>query len=143
MLNSAMSNRSTFKKSERVCSHNECNALFGNSLSLFCFPYKVVYRFTDNPDSTVRLLVSVPKRSHKRAVHRNKLKRRTREAFRLNKGIYYNINTAESKGVDIALIYVSKKQESYEVISESVKKILEKVAILTRESADTAGTSGN
>lgn len=66
--------------------------------------------------------VSVPKRSFKRAVKRNLLKRRMREAFRLNSG-----RLGERK-LDIFVYYVGKTIEDYGRIEKSFVEILDDVA---------------
>ena len=64
-----------------------------------------------------RLLVSVPKRFFKRAVKRNLLKRRIREAYRVRK----------IPGVDILLQYNSQELTDFAVIEAEVSTILERI----------------
>lgn len=64
----------------------------------------------------------VPKRQFKKAHDRNKLKRRMREAYRLNKNALYEKLNAENKKVIIAFIYVGKKTEEYSLIEKAIKK---------------------
>ena len=73
-------------------------------------------------DRKNRILVSVPKRHFKRAVRRNLLKRRIKEAYRLNKGII------DSLGVDIMFIYSSNQIADFSQIESDVKGILSKLA---------------
>lgn len=73
-------------------------------------------------------MVSVPKKNHKRAVKRNKVKRRTREAFRLAKSDVSGMAAEGGKRVDMALIYVSKEIEEYRTIENAVGKILAEIA---------------
>lgn len=136
MSNSAFS----FTKSERVCGRGECNALFTGSESLFCFPFKVIYRLSGSGEG-LRVLISAPKRYHKRAVRRNKIKRRTREAFRLNKHIYYEAASAAEgdRSVDLCLIYISKKQECYDVIDKSVRRAISEVTKIVCQGGDSSG----
>ena len=65
------------------------------------------------------MLISVSKRNHKRAVVRNLLKRRTREAYRLHKA-----PLCEATGLHLALVYASKNVEEYRVIEAAVQKII-------------------
>ncbi len=82
-----------------------------------------VLRFCWMPTSgeQSRILVSVPKRHFKRAVKRNLLKRRIREAYRLNKSLLSSLS------VDIMFIYSSLQVEEYSRIEEDVKAILTKI----------------
>ena len=64
--------------------------------------------------------VSVPKRSFKRAVRRNLLKRRMREAYRLNGG--------RQCGGDLFVHYIGKQIEDYGRIEKSMVAVLADVA---------------
>jgi ribonuclease P protein component len=66
--------------------------------------------------------VSVPKRNFKRAVWRNLLKRRVREAFRLNK------TRLGDKTYDVFIYYVGKQEEDYGRIEKSLMEILDDMA---------------
>ena len=80
----------TFKKSERLCSKKLIKELFNKGSSFYLSPFKVYFLDTGLIDIPHQLLFSVPKRNHKKAVDRNLLKRRMREAYRLNKSIVKN-----------------------------------------------------
>lgn len=77
----------TLGKEERVAGRTLVESLFkgGGSRSMSYYPLRVVYRLVDRQQAPVRILVSVPKRSLKRAVWRNRVKRQVREAYRLQK----------------------------------------------------------
>ena len=66
--------------------------------------------------------VSVPKRNFKRAVKRNLLKRRVREAYRLNAA------RLEGRPYDIFIYYIGKQEEDYERIDKSLAQILDDLA---------------
>ena len=75
-------------------------------------------------------MVSVPKRNFKRAVRRNLLKRRIREAVR------HNIELLGECPPDLMIIYVSKEIESYETISSAVVSAFKKIAGVSAGKAD-------
>ena len=70
-----------------------------------------------------RLMISVPKRSFKRAVRRNLLKRRIREAYRTQKYLL-----GEGRGIDILIVYSSPEIQDYSVIREEMATVLTKVS---------------
>lgn len=65
-----------------------------------------------------RILVSVPKKNFKRAVKRNLLKRRIREAWRLGK------SGMGAKTFDIMFSYTSKEVKTQEEISSAIGNII-------------------
>ena len=67
-----------------------------------------------------RIVVSVPKRLFKRAVKRNLLKRRIREAYRRQKDLV-------SAPVDILFIYTAPEVLPYEVIYADMTAVLQKI----------------
>ena len=89
------------------------------------FPFRYVWFAEADSVPSVEVLFSVPKKFHKRANRRNLLRRRTKEAYRLQKQIVRNGATVN---LDLALIYSSKEVLPYKVIANAVRKILEHVA---------------
>ncbi len=76
----------TFRKEERLSKDKSIQELFDKGSSFYLFPFKVF--FMPNPDKDIsfhQVVISVSKRNFKRAVDRNLIKRRIREAYRLNK----------------------------------------------------------
>lgn len=69
-----------------------------------------------------RIMVSVPKRNFKRAVKRNLLKRRIREAYRTQK------ESAAATGCDILFIYTGREPEPFGSIRSEVGTILGRLA---------------
>ena len=119
-----------FPKAERLRG-GATDALFREGKSGFSFPYRFVWRcrpMTENDEAQVSVLVVVPKRNIKRAVGRNLLKRRTREAYRLGK--HPLVETAKEKGlrVELGLIYSTKEVLEYKVVSRGVESVLAKIS---------------
>lgn len=89
----SITRRFTLCKEERICSKLLIDQLFngGNSHSMVAFPLRAVYLIKERTDAQcptspqVKILISVPKKHFKRAVKRNRVKRRVRESYRKNK----------------------------------------------------------
>lgn len=112
-------------RSERLRSLGAVRRLFECGESGFVFPFRYVWYAEPDTEPSVEVLFSVPKKFHKRANRRNLLRRRTKEAYRLQKQIVRNGATVN---LDLALIYSSKEVLPYKVIANAVRKILEHVA---------------
>lgn len=95
----------------------EVLSLLEKGRPVFRFPLKVYYLEGEGDFG-----VSVPKRHFKRAVKRNLLKRRVREAFRLNAPLLGEC------GYDIFVQYVGKEVVEYERISQSLSEIFADMA---------------
>lgn len=112
-------------RSERLRSLGAVRRLFECGESGFVFPFRYVWYAEPDTEPSVEVLFTVPKKFHKRANRRNMLRRRTKEAYRLQKQIVRNGATVN---LDLALIYSSKEVLPYKVIANAVRKILEHVA---------------
>lgn len=113
---------------ERLRGEIRVSQLFAEGKSFVIYPFRVVYRIFDNrTDAPTAILVSIPKKRFKRAVKRNRLRRCTKEAFRLNKN---RLNTPlQSAGLtlDMAIIYLDKEILPYHVIEQKIKELLDKL----------------
>lgn len=79
--------------------------------------------------------VSVPKRNFKRANVRNLLKRRMREAYRLQKNDIYTLLAQQQLSLSIMCIYSAKEVLPYQAIEPKMKILLDKMMKLINENA--------
>ncbi len=75
------------------------------------------------------MAVSVPKRIFKRAVDRNLLKRRVREAYRMQKPDFFEYLRESGIHARLVIQYRGRDIESYQLIEEKLKEALEKVKL--------------
>ena len=113
-------------RSERLRSFGALRRLFACGRGGFVYPFRYVVYAEPDEELSVRVLFSVPKKYHKRANVRNLLKRRTREAYRLNKGLL--LDGGQCASVDMALIYTVREVVDYKTVEHAVRRVLESVA---------------
>jgi ribonuclease P protein component len=114
--------RYTFRKNERLKSEKQIEALFLKGQRATAFPLRMVYM--KNPGGqTTQIAISVPKKNFKKAVDRNRIKRKTREAYRLEKPLLAN----NSEGFALLFLYISKQEEDYAKIRQAMGELLKKL----------------
>jgi len=113
----------TFRKEERLSKRKQIQELFTRGSSFYLYPFKLI--LLPAPESTChQILISVPARNFKRAVDRNLLKRRIREAYRIQKGIL------PEKRLSIGFIYSAKQILAFQDIKQKMLLALEKIKTL-------------
>lgn len=118
----------TFKKIERLHHKKDIEAIFKSKNSFLEYPFKVVYleKEADEKQSGIKVLISIPKKKFKKAVDRNLLKRRCKEAYRLNKAFTVNLLKKKNKELHIAFIYIATNEVDFNTISSKIILILER-----------------
>lgn len=116
----------TFSKAERLNSKKLIQELFTKGSSFYMHPFKVLtlHNLEGKPNFS-QVLISVSKRNFKKAVDRNLLKRRIKEAYRLEKEMLKNKPTQL-----LALLYTSKTVLSSKDIHHGLENVLKKISRL-------------
>ncbi len=117
----------TFTKAERLCSKIIIDKIFESGKTLSVPSLKLLWiKEADANKQMAQILVSVPKRAFKKAVDRNKLKRRIREAYRKNKTA---LQQQENSGnCYLVIIYTDKKIIEYKQIEEKIVQLLKRLS---------------
>jgi len=123
-------NKFTLKKAERLSSKKIIDKLFTEGGSFLQYPIKIVFLQTDLPsDYPAQAGFTVSKKTFKRAVARNRIKRLLRESYRLNKHIIYD--TYPNSKIAIFFIFIGKELPEYKQIeramSEGLKKLINRL----------------
>ncbi|WP_430816695.1 ribonuclease P protein component [Carboxylicivirga sp. RSCT41] len=120
--------RFTFKKNERLCSRTTIQELFDKGKSFVKYPFRISYMTVDsNEQSDAQILISVSKKRFKRAYKRNRLKRLSREAYRLNKAPLITALQEKNVKLAVAFIYLPGEMLEYTAVEKGMKKALNKL----------------
>lgn len=114
----------TLNKQQRIKNELRIAEIFKNGNSIIAYPLRICYLLI--PKTQSRIMVSVPKKNFKRAVKRNMLKRRIREAYRLNQE---SLVLPEGTSAEIAFRYIAAEEQSFDKVQKAVCKGLNKIMI--------------
>jgi ribonuclease P protein component len=123
-----MAKRFGLPATERLKSRKQIDALFAARKGFAVFPIRVMYRFfPDAEQPGLQIGVSASKRSFKKAVDRNRIKRLLREAYRLQKeDVQEQLKVAGRRGV-VFFLYTDKTITSFAEINAAMTKCLKKL----------------
>lgn len=115
----------TLAKKERLKSFKLINELFAKGAQLFSHPIKLYYLQIEAPDIEAKVLfsVSVPKRLFKKASDRNLIKRRIREAYRLNKPEFVYHSIFDGQKFAFMYVYIHREKPDFLEIHEAMLKL--------------------
>ena len=119
------------KKQNKLCSVIAIDALFSRdsgSQAAIAYPLRAIWR--TNPArkavvTTPKFFISVPKKRLRHAVDRVAMRRKIREAYRLNRPEIFD---GLDQPVDIALIYVADSLQPYRKVEQSMRKLMNRIA---------------
>ena len=121
----------TLLRSERLRSLKAIRRMCGEGRGGFVYPFRYIWiadkQEGESEGRGIEAMFSVPKKFHKRANKRNLLKRRTREAYRLNREELCERISQAGVEVNLAFIYSTKEVHSYKTVENAVQKILAQV----------------
>lgn len=113
-----------YSKKDKLKSKKLIEQLFTEGKSVTAYPLKLVYLKTEYDDGCIlKTGVSVSKRRHKTAVARNRIKRLLREAYRLNRPLYFNNSSASYA---FMILYLSKDGITFDEVNSKTKLLFEK-----------------
>jgi ribonuclease P protein component len=130
-----MAKQFTLGKNERLKSRKQIEQLFKEGKKFVLTPFRIFYISTKNEvqNSSIQLQfgVGVSNRNFKKAVDRNRIKRLTREAWRIQKNELKESLISSGKQLNVFFIYTGKEVPDIYLVKDKVavvlKKLLEKI----------------
>lgn len=123
----------TLNKDERLKSRKQIELLFKQGKSFAFAPYRVYYKKNEETAAkkAVTFGVGVSSRNFKKAVDRNRIKRLTREAYRLQKSILTGHISERKIKLSVFFIYTAKELPDFAEVKVKVEQALIKLVKYT------------
>jgi ribonuclease P protein component len=126
----------TLGKSERLKSRKRIEQLFSEGKNFPLSPFRIYYMvspLSTNSPSNLQFGAGVSGKNFKRAVDRNRVKRLTREAYRLQKKELQETLTQKKIQLSVFFIYTGKELPVFNTVKEKVNVILNKLIKIVNE----------
>lgn len=117
----------TFGKEERLCSRSLMDRLYADGHRLMAFPFSVQWLILPDAGSQqppCQVMIVAPKRRFHHAVDRNRVRRLTRECWRLRKADFYSFLQEHNIRIVLSLVYVHNEIMSYDQLSHKMDKLM-------------------
>lgn len=121
-----------------MCSRTAINMLFAGGRSVVAYPLRAVVAVKRCDSETVggevqsgivaKFMITVPKKKIRTAVGRVLVRRRIREAYRLNRSVLAQALQPAGCVAEIAFLYMDTSIADYATIEASMKKLLGKIS---------------
>ncbi len=112
---------------EKLKSKKQITELFNTGKHVFINSIHIVWQYSLLNEDNLKFGVSVGKRNFKRAVKRNVLKRRMREAFRMNKSDLIQHLLFTNRKIEFMIIFKAKEELSFQIIEVDLQKAIAKL----------------
>jgi ribonuclease P protein component len=118
----------TFKSKERLKSRKQIASLFETGKIIHAYPYKGLYKISlQENEFPAQFAVSVSKKNFKRAVDRNRIKRKIRETYRLQKQELYQVLNEFDQNIVLFVIYTAKQEVEFQTIQKGMQMLIRKL----------------
>lgn len=139
-----MAKQFTLGKNERLKSRKQIEQLFKEGKTFNAFPFRIFYTQTPVSSINSQSLASlqfgagVSTKNFKKATDRNRIKRLTREAWRVQKSeLELSLKTSD-KRLNVFFIYTAKELPAYNFVYEKTSAVISKLVTIINENNSVA-----
>jgi ribonuclease P protein component len=129
--------RYTLNKTQRLKSRKAIDALFANGTAFSLFPFRVIYKLDKKEEGKPNLQCgfSVSAKRFKKAVDRNRIKRLTRECWRLQLKPLDEKLTEQLLQSNVFLIYMGNELPEYDELFKKVTAVIKRLIKIIDENS--------
>ncbi len=126
-----MAKQFTLGKNERLKSRKQIEQLFSEGKKFTVTPFRIFYLFqssliTDHLIFKLQFGVGVSVKNFRKAVDRNRIKRLTREAYRVQKNELTEKLKVSGSKLNVFFIYTAKEIPDFKLVKDKVALVLKK-----------------
>jgi ribonuclease P protein component len=133
----------SFPRGERLSSRKAIDRLFQEGKVIKAYPMNVFHMPVEGQQMPLAALMAAPKRRLRHATDRNRVKRLMREAYRLNRHALREVCADAGVQVALAFVHIGKADPDHEVVTQSMRTALARLAELYQPDIDTKKNDGN
>lgn len=129
----------TLRKAEKLRHRTLVDGLFAGGRTLYDYPLRATWKILSREEmeksfrngipahvAPLQMLITVPKKKIRHAVDRVRIRRRIREAYRLNRlPLLETLNEHPGTYLQIGFIWLHKEEMDYAAIEKKMKRIIE------------------
>jgi ribonuclease P protein component len=117
----------SYNKKEKLKSRKQLEHIFTEGKSFTVFPVKIFYELNNEQDNIIKTGVGVSRKNFRKFVHRNRIKRLLREAYRTEKPALLNYLEENKKQIALFFLYIDKIKPDYISLKQTVQTAIKKL----------------
>lgn len=115
-------------KANKLCSPKIIDEVFESGSQVKSFPFVIKFKETALPKEVgFQIVFSAPKRTFRKAVQRNRIKRLCKEAFRSKRSTLDVYLKEHNKQLALFLVYTSKEELELSLLNRKTEKLISKI----------------
>lgn len=115
-------------KVNKLCSPKIIDDLFESGTQVKSYPFVLKFKETQLPkDVSFQIVFSAPKRTFRKAVQRNRIKRLCKEAFRKKRHELDTYLQNQNKQLALFLVYTPKEELALSLLDGRTEKLIKKI----------------